>query len=85
MAHKAGSHMPLALPHSPLCHVGISDGAGRHLPGTVDAAPRQALEVKLAADLGVWATGVGHIVAVEGHHVAQDVGAAVWICGTKDR
>lgn len=85
MGHKAGSRVPLPLPHSPLCHVCISDGAGRHLPGAVYPASRQAFEVKLAANLGVWATGVGHIIAVEGHHVAEDVGAGVWICGTKDR
>lgn len=81
--HGPQSHLPLQ--HSPLRHVGISDSSGRHLPWAVDPATWQPLEVKLAADLGVWPTGVGHIVAVEGHHVAEDVGAGIWICGTKDR
>jgi len=79
------SRSPLPLQHSPLCHVGIGDGSRRHLPRAVDPATWQALEVELAADLGVWPTGVGHVVAVEGHHVAEDVGAGVQVCRTKDR
>lgn len=84
-ARGAQSRLPLPLQHSPLCHVGIGDGSGRHLPRAVDPATRQALEVKLAADLGVWPAGVRHVIAVEGHHVAEDVGAGIWVCGIKDR
>lgn len=61
----------------PLRHIGLRDGSGGHLPGAVDAPAGQAFEVELAADLGVRAAGVGHVVAVEGHHVAEDVRGGV--------
>lgn len=65
---------------SPLLHVVIRDGLRGYPPGAVDPPPWQPFEIKLAADLGVWATGVGDVVAVEGHHVTEDVcaGVGVW-------
>ena len=62
---------------SPLLDIAVGDGLWRDPPGTADPAPRKPLEVKLAADLGVWTTGVGDVITVEGHHVAQDVCARV--------
>lgn len=84
--HRADNDIPPPIPagHSPLSHIGTGDGLGRHFPGTVDAPSRQAFEVKLAADLGVRATGVGHIVTIEGHHVAENVCAGIRIWGGKD-
>ena len=61
----------------PLGHVRLGDSPGWHLPRAVDAPTGKALEIELAADLGVWATRMGDIVAVEGHHVAEDVRAGV--------
>ncbi len=57
-------------------HVAVRDGHGRHLPRARHSAARQALEVELAADLGVGAARVRHVVAVEWHHVRQDVRGA---------
>lgn len=65
--------------HSPLGHIGTGDGLGGHFPGAVDAPPWQTFEVELAADLGVGTAGVGNVITVEGHHVAQDIGAGVRI------
>lgn len=56
------------------------DRHGGHLPGAVDSIARQTLEVKLAANLGVRPARVGHVVAIERHHVAQDVRRPVLVC-----
>lgn len=66
--------------HRPLSHVRLRDGTRWHLPRAVDAPTGQAFEIKLAADLGVRAAGMGDVVAVEGHHMAEDVGAGVGVC-----
>jgi hypothetical protein len=39
----------------------------------------EPVEVELAADLGVRAARVGHVVAVEGHHVRQHVRGVIVI------
>lgn len=67
---------------SPLCHIRLHHWFGGHLPGTVDPTTRQPLEIKLAADLGVGAARVRHVVAVERHHVTEDVCARSCVCGT---
>lgn len=56
------------------------DGLGRDPPGACNPGTGKSLEVKLAADGGVRAASVRHVVAVEGHHVAQDLGAALGVC-----
>lgn len=61
----------------PLGHIGLRDSPGRHLPRAADPPTRQALEIELAADLWIRATRMGDIVAVERHHVAEDVCAGV--------
>lgn len=67
----------------PLCHIGLHHSFGGHFPGTVDPTTRQPLEIKLAADLGVRAARVRHVVAVERHHVTEDVCARSCVCGTR--
>lgn len=68
---------------SPLCHVCLHHSFRGHLPGAVDPTTRQPLEIKLAADLGVGAARVRHVVAVERHHVAEDVCARSRVCRTE--
>lgn len=68
---------------SPLFHIRLHHSFGGHLPGTVDPTTWQPLEVKLAADLGVGAACVRHVVAVERHHVTEDFCARSCVCGTK--
>lgn len=65
----------------PLGHIGLRDSPGRHLPRAADPPTRQALEIELAADLWIRATRMGDIVAVERHHVAEDVCAGVRVPG----
>lgn len=74
-----------AIRASPLCHICLHHSFGGHFPGTVDPAPWQPLEIKLAADLGVGAARVRHVVAVEWHHVAEDVCARSCVWGKKKR
>ena len=59
--------------YPPFLYVVISDADRGDFPGTGDAAPGEALKVELTADLGVGPTRVGHVVTVEGHHVAQHI------------
>lgn len=66
---------------APLSHIGLRDSPGRHLPRAADTPARQALEIELAADLGIRATRMGDIVAVERHHVAEDVCAGIRVYG----
>ena len=61
----------------PLRDVELVDLLGRDPPGAGGDAAGEAVEVELAADLGVGAAGVGHVVAVEGHHVRQHVRAVL--------
>ena len=70
-------HLVQVWEQVPLGHVCLCDSPGRHLPRAVDAPPGQALEIKLAADLGIRATCMGDVIAVERHHVAEDVCAGV--------
>ena len=37
------------------------------------------MEIKLATDFGVGAASVGHVIAVERHHMGQHVGRVVMI------
>lgn len=53
--------------------IAVGDELRRYAPGAGEAVARQSLKVKLATDLGVGATRVRHIVAVERHHVRQQV------------
>lgn len=57
----------------PLGYISLRDSPWRHLPGAVDSAAWQPLKVKLATDLWVRPTCVRHIIAVEGHHVTEQV------------
>lgn len=74
-----------AIHASPLCHICLHHSFGGHFPGTVDPTTWQPLEIKLAADLGVGAARVRHVVAVERHHMAEDVCARSCVCGTKKK
>jgi len=48
----------------------LGDDLGGDAPGTRHPVARESFEVKLAANFGVRATSMGHIVAVEWHHVS---------------
>lgn len=42
-------------------------------PGTTISASRKPFKIKLAAYFRIRSTGVGDVIAVEGHHVAQNI------------
>lgn len=60
-------------PRLPLPDILLRDWLRRYFPRTAELPPRQALEVKLAADGRVGTARVRHVVAVERHHVTGDV------------
>ena len=64
----------------PLCHVELVDLLGGDPPRAGGDAAGEAVEVELAADLGVGAARVRDVVAVERHHVRQHVRAVLVVC-----
>lgn len=71
--------------HTPFLNILLCDWLRRDVPGTGDAPPWKAVEVKLAADRRVRAARVGNVVAVKGHHVTCDVTAGGGVCETRNK
>jgi len=72
--------MCVNIKHKPVRDVAIIYGLWLNMPGTGIRGPRQTTEVKLTADGGLGATGVGHVVGVEGHHVTQHSRVVLLVC-----
>lgn len=70
---------------APFLNILLCDWLRRDVPGTGDAPPRQAVEVKLAADGRVRAARVRNVVAVKGHHVTRDVTAGGGVCERQEK
>lgn len=57
-----------ALPNIVLC-----DDFRGNAPRTRNPVAWEPLEVELATHFRVWTTSMGHVVAVEGHHMGQHI------------
>ena len=58
---------------SPGLDIAVVNGLRWNPPRAGDPRPRQSVEIKLTTDFGVGPAGMGHVVAVKRHHVAEHI------------